>query len=313
MNDLDKYIEAATRANTRQSYRAAIEHFEVTWGGLLPATADSVARYLADHAESLAVSTLRQRLAALAQWHNQQGFVDPTKMPIVRQTMRGIQTLHPAQVKRAKPFQLDQLDQVDRWLAAAIEHAQTTRNAAAELRHKRDRAFLLLGFWRGFRGDELTRLCVEHVEVAPGEGMICFLPRTKGDRQMKGGTFRAPALSRLCPVAAYLDWIATARLDSGAVFRSIDRWGNINDAPLHIDSLVPLLRGILHCAEVTAPELYSAHSLRRGFASWAAANGWDLKTLMEHVGWKNAQSAMRYIDSNDPFNQRRIEASLTGP
>jgi integrase len=52
------------------------------------------------------------------------------------------------------------------------------------------------------------------------------------------------------------------------------------------------------------------HSLRRGFASWATANGWDLKTLMEHVGWKNAQSAMRYIDREDPFNQRRIEQNL---
>ena len=63
-------------------------------------------------------------------------------------------------------------------------------------------------------------------------------------------------------------------------------------------------------AGVDAPELYSAHSLRRGFASWATANGWDLRTLMEHVGWKNAQSAMRYIDREDPFNQRRIEQNL---
>ncbi|EGH42627.1 Phage integrase, partial [Pseudomonas syringae pv. pisi str. 1704B] len=37
MNDVDRYIEAATRDNTRRSYRAAIEHFEVTWGGFLPA------------------------------------------------------------------------------------------------------------------------------------------------------------------------------------------------------------------------------------------------------------------------------------
>ncbi|MGH8852806.1 MAG: site-specific integrase [Telluria sp.] len=310
MDKVGRYARAAMRENTRQSYQSAIRHFEVDWGGFLPATADSVARYLADHAETLAINTLRQRLAALAQWHAEQGFPDPTKTPIVRQVFRGIQTLHPAQEKRARPFQLDQLDQVDRWLTASIEHAQATGHAADELRHRRNRAFLLLGFWRGFRGDELTRLCVEHVEVLSGEGMTCFLPRTKGDRQMKGGTFRAPALSHLCPVAAYMDWIVAARLDAGPVFRSVDRWGNISEASLHIDSLVPLLRGILHSAAVAAPELYSAHSLRRGFAGWATANGWDLKTLMEHVGWKNAQSAMRYIDSDDPFNQRRIEESF---
>lgn len=30
MNDVDRYLEAATRDNTRRSYRAAVEHFEVT-------------------------------------------------------------------------------------------------------------------------------------------------------------------------------------------------------------------------------------------------------------------------------------------
>jgi len=43
-----QYIEAATRDNTRRSYRAALRHYEEEWGGLLPATADSVSRYLTD-------------------------------------------------------------------------------------------------------------------------------------------------------------------------------------------------------------------------------------------------------------------------
>lgn len=81
MNSVDTYINAATRDNTRRSYRSAIEHFESEWGGFLPATADSVARYLADYANTLSISTLRQRLAAIAQWHIEQGFPDPTKAP----------------------------------------------------------------------------------------------------------------------------------------------------------------------------------------------------------------------------------------
>lgn len=32
MSDVERYIEAATRDNTRRSYQAAIEHFEVDWG-----------------------------------------------------------------------------------------------------------------------------------------------------------------------------------------------------------------------------------------------------------------------------------------
>ena len=57
-------------------------------------------------------------------------------------------------------------------------------------------------------------------------------------------------------------------------------------------------------------ELYSGHSLRRGFANWAASNNWDIKTLMEYVGWKNIQSAIRYVDAVDIYSRNRIELDL---
>jgi hypothetical protein len=79
---------------------------------------------------------------------------------------------------------------------------------------------LLLGFWRGFRGDELTRLQIEHIDVVPGEGMSCYLPQTKADRQFRQGSFKVPALSQLCPVSAYLDWI---ELSQSASWTGISR------------------------------------------------------------------------------------------
>ncbi|QQW09059.1 hypothetical protein HUS11_12840 [Pseudomonas aeruginosa] len=81
MKDVGRYLQAGTRENTRRSYQSAIEHFEVTWCGFLPATSDSIVRYLVDYADTLSLSTLKQRLAALAQWHIAQGFPDPTKTP----------------------------------------------------------------------------------------------------------------------------------------------------------------------------------------------------------------------------------------
>ena len=112
MADIDRYLQAATRDHTRRSYQSAIRHFEQEWGGFLPASADSVARYLAEHAQTLSINTLRQRLAAIAQWHVSQGFPDPTRAPHVRKVLKGIQALHPAQERRAKPLQLAQLEQL---------------------------------------------------------------------------------------------------------------------------------------------------------------------------------------------------------
>lgn len=131
--------------------------------------------------------------------------------------------------------------------------------------------------------------------------MECFLPLSKGDRKNVGTTFRAPVLASLCPVEAYLDWTSAAFIEHGPVFRAIDQWGTVSRAGLHRDSMIPILRSAMNAAGVKDADSYSTHSLRRGFANWAAAQNWDLKTIMEYVGWKNVNSAMKYLDAVDPF------------
>ncbi len=305
MNPIDLYLKASERSNTRRSYESAIRHFEVEWGGFLPTTADGISRYLANYGDQLAFNTLKQRLAALAQWHVEHGFPDPTKAPVVRKVLKGIRTLHPSAEKQALPLQLSQIEQIVTCLDNLILRARQVHDLPAELRHSRDKALLLIGFWRGFRGDELKRLQIEYIQFIPGQGLQCFLPQSKSDRQLLGRTFRVPALARLCPVAAYEDWLALSGLTSGPVFRGIDRWGGISANGLHQNSLIPLLRRLFTRAGLSMADKLSSHSLRRGFAGWATANGWDLKTLMEYVGWNDVKSAMRYIDGTDPFGELR--------
>lgn len=275
-------------------------------GGFLPASADSMARYLAQHADVLSIATLRQRLAALSRWHQDHGFADPTKAPLVRQTLRGIQTLHPGQTRQAVPLQIGQLSHAVQWLDRAI----ASQGAVEQLRHTRDKAMLLLGFWRGFRSDELIRLVTQNIELVPGQGMTCYLPRTKGNRQLVGRSFKVPALSRLCPVAAYTAWKDLSGIEDGPVFRGIDQWGRIRAQGLHVNSVTPLLRSIFEAAGLLTADNCSSHSLRRGFANWANDNGWDVKSLMEYVGWRDMKSALRYIDGADAFGQQRIERAL---
>ena len=308
--NIHRYVQAATRDNTRRSYRSAIEHFESTWGGFLPATADSIARYLSSYAGILAFNTLKQRMAAIAQWHIDQGFPDPTKTPLVKKVLKGIRELHPSIDVQAKPIQLDQLQIVVDYLDRTILIAKQDSDTASLLQSQRDKAFVLIGFWRGFRSDELRRLEIQHIEVTPGEGMSLFLPRTKTDKQQKGTTYKVPVLSRLCPVDAYLDWIHSASLKQGPVFRRIDRWGKCGDQPLHANSIIPLLRKLFHKAGIENAEAFGSHSLRRGFATWAGQNQWDVKSLMEYIGWKDMKSALRYIEINDAFCRTRIESLL---
>lgn len=258
MSLVDDYVLASERPNTTRSYASAIKHFELEWGGFLPSTSEMVARYLADHAKTLSVNTLRQRLAAVSRWHFDQGFADPTKTALVRQVLKGIRAVHPAAEKRARPLELELLQKISDWLELALANARRQADVSLTLRLTRDRSLILLGFWRGFRADELAHLCVENVEVTAGVGLTCFLGRSKGDRQLEGRSFKCPALSRLCPVAAYGEWLALSGLTAGPVFRKIDRWGHLSGAGMSPNSLIPLLRRLFSAAGIDTPESTAA-------------------------------------------------------
>lgn len=310
-DQVQHYLTLAERPNTRKSYASAIAHFEQDFRGLLPATVDSIARYLAHYAGELSNATLQQRLAALSAWHREHGFTDPTKDTTVRQVLKGIRTAHNAPQQQARALALAQLDQAVRGLSGyAPEMDDPRTQRATHLRRLRDQAMLLVGFWRGFRADELVRIPIDTLEREPGAGMVLYLPFSKGDRQSAGRRYPVPALSRLCPVSAVDAWIAASGLSSGPLFRAIDRWGNLSESPMATGSIVPWLRHVFSLAGIEAAEIYSSHSLRRGFATWAVGTGWDLKALMEYVGWKDMASALRYLDPGMHSISARLEAGL---
>jgi hypothetical protein len=313
LGDVDDYLQAAERESTRRNYAACIRHFEQEWKGLLPATSDSVARYIAAYAPQHALSTLRQRLAALASWHAEHGFADPTRAPIVKKVLRGVRATHTTVQKQAKPLELEQLERVNQDLLDRQAQALERGDPVSVLRHARNRSLLLMGFWRAFRSDELTRLQLEDVEVIAGKGLTCHLHRSKGDREFEGRTFHCPSLSRLCPVEAFQEWKRLSGREAGPVYPGIDRWGHVGETSMQATSVIPLLRDMLENAGLTEIAKYSSHSLRRGFAGWATASGWDLKDLMAYVGWKDVDSALRYLDRPNSTLQQRFERGLKAP
>lgn len=322
---LQALLSASERVNTQRSYAAALRHFEQEWQGFLPATQSSIAQYLADHAEQLSIATLTQRLAALSHWHTQHGFADPTKAVMVRKVLRGIRATtqaHPP--KQARPLSLALLEQVDAYLLAQLHrtdvcHPSKGIERAVLLRHRRDRAMLLLGFWRGFRSDEITRLRVQDITLEPGKGLSCYLPQSKADRKNLGRTFQCPALSRLCPVQAMQEWLQHSGLlqlsdQSTPLFSAIDRWGHVSHRGLAASSIAPWLQRLLHDSGVAQSQHFSSHSLRRGFANWARDAGWDMRELMGYVGWRDIKSALRYVDGPAPHRlQERFEQALQTP
>lgn len=308
MGIVETYVNLAKRPNTHRSYASAVRHFEVEGRGALPATSEAVATYLAQFAESLSINTLRARLAGLSRWHRDHGFADPTKSTLVSQVLKGIRTVHNAPEKQARPIEFELVAQVSDWLRQ--ESLDLRLTDPRYLRAARDQAILLIGFWRGFRSDELTRLQFEHISVNAGVGMQCYLPFSKGDREATGRTFFCPALSKLCPVTAFEQWRQALGRTTGPVFRKIDQWGHVSEQGMAAGSIIPWLRNLFASAGVPNAQTYSSHSLRRGFANWAKSSGWDIKELMTYVGWTDINSAMRYLELSEEDLSQRFQTAF---
>ena len=74
--DVARYLQASVAENTRRAYQSDLEHF-AQWGGAIPATPVQIASYLASHATTHKVATLRRRLAAIAKAHQDRQLSEP--------------------------------------------------------------------------------------------------------------------------------------------------------------------------------------------------------------------------------------------
>ncbi|EIF42833.1 resolvase [gamma proteobacterium BDW918] len=303
--------EAGLRQNTLRAADGAVRHFEHTFGGLLPASPTAMADYIAfSLEEGLAVSTVGQRVSLLGTWHEEMGYPNPTQDSLVKTVLKGARSRYRKAPKKAEPLSRDHLVRVvqacDDAIVAAAQLDDPKQSLAQARSAGRDKAFFLLGFWCAFRSDELVNLRWEYLTFGEGRdaktgrpirNLEVFLPASKGDRGAEGRSWTLHEMSELCPVTALFDWRAAMMADEGPVFVKIGRWGHAGDAPLHINSVLELMKRAIARAGIEA-EGFSTHSLRRGFANHAIDRNADVRELMDWVKWKDIRSALKYLDAS---------------
>ena len=179
-----QYVDAALADNTVRAYRGDLKHF-FAWGGTIPATERQVAKYLAQHATTLAGSTLARHLAAITRAHRVQGFSSPCESELVHATLRGIRRAHGRAVRQVAPL--------------LKEHLVAMVRGLHGMRGMRDRALLLIGFSGALRRGELVGLDVEDIHFTDG-GVLLHLDRSKTDQEAKGREIAIPWVrSKHCP------------------------------------------------------------------------------------------------------------------
>ena len=290
-----RYVRAAISENTRRAYAFDLRHF-AEWGGHIPASDSLIARYLAEHAGTLATSTLARRLAAISKAHVTLGIPSPTKSELVRMTLRGIGRVH------GKP---------PRRVAAAVKDDILVMVAGLgdSLKDQRDRALLLIGFAGAFRRSELVAINCSDLERVP-QGVIVTVTRSKTDQAGKGRKVGIPyGCGAICPVKALNDWLEAANINQGPVFRSVSRHGHVSDKRLSPEAVALIVKARAAAAGLD-PAKYAGHSLRAGLATSAAAVGVSSLKIREQTGHASDAMLRRYIRDGETFIDNAAGALL---
>lgn len=285
------YITAATSNNTRKAYRHDIRHYE-NWGGKLPATPESIVRYLEAFAAIKNSRTLARRLIALRHWHTYQGFQDPTIHAIVKKTLVGITRLHGKPKEKAPPLTPDDLE--------AMVIALSSENTLMAIR---DNALLQIGFFGGLRRSEIIAIHIEHIEWKQ-EGIQILLPQSKTDQTHEGQYCAVPyGNDRLCPVKALKKWLDLSHITTGAVFRRIMHQNAITEGALTPLSVNHIIKRCARMINLSYADKISSHSLRRGLATSAARANTPIHVIMRAGRWKQVNTVMEYIEANQRFTE----------
>jgi integrase len=261
----------------------------------LPASAETVAFYVADLAKVAKPATIDARLAAISAAHRAAGHDSPTKEEAVRLVRRGVRrTLGTAQ-RQVRPVTVPEL-------RTMLEGLGTDPAGC------RDRALLLLGFAGALRRSELVGL--DMADVTEGtDGLTVRLRRSKTDQEGAGRTVGIPFGSNpvTCPVRAWRAWLELSSITEGAAFRPVDRHGHIGATRLSPPAVALVLKR--HAARAGLdPDEVAGHSLRAGLATSAAAAGVPERVIAEQTGHKGTAMLRRYIREGSLFRENAAGA-----
>lgn len=97
------------------------------------------------------------------------------------------------------------------------------------------------------------------------------------------------------PVLVLKDWLKRAGISEGAVFRGIDRWGNLEKRALTPQAVNLILKRRIAEAGLD-PAAFSAHGLRSGYLTETARRGIPLPEAMQQSQHRSVQQASNYYN-----------------
>ena len=245
-----------------------------------------------------APSTVRRRLSSWSTLTGWRGLVGPFNAPGLRSAVKlAVRASARPRARKSKKAVTADI------LAALLKACGGDR-----LVDVRDRALLLVAFASGGRRrSEMSSLRLEQlidadpVPADPKDPDGSKLPCTKiqlGRTKTTEADQDAVVLLVGRPVVALRDWLHQAAIAEGAIFRGIDRWGQLDRKALTPQAVNLILKRRIAEAGLDAA-LFSAHGLRSGYLTETARRGIPLPEAMQQSQHRSVQQASRYYNETE--------------
>lgn len=144
----------------------------------------------------------------------------------------------------------------------------------------------------------------------PDSGLVINVPRSKADQEQAGDKVAIPFGEHddTCPIKALREYLRTANVTDGPVFRGVDRHGHVASAGLHRDSIAAIFKTAAARAGMNATNI-AGHSVRAGMATQAALNGSSERAIARTTRHRSRRVLRRYIRPGELFREN-ASASL---
>lgn len=280
-------LEGAFSEHTLRAYRSDFCSFSA-WcrrkrRTFLPATPETVARYLDEESQRLKPSTLKRRLCAIRKIHRLTDHADPTSDPEVELAMRRARRLQPSRPSQALGLTAQLRDQL---LEACSD----------DLIGLRDKVMVSVGFDTLCRRGELVSIAVEDLMPNEQGRYSVLVRRAKNDPDGAGRTCHlSTQTSNLID-----SWLATTGASSGPLLRPVygRRALALYLEPLTVSRVLKKLAKWANL-ELARIQKVSGHSLRVGAAQQLALDGRGLLQIMRVGGWRSPSVVARYVENMD--------------
>ena len=174
----------------------------------------------------------------------------------------------------------------------------------------RNNALIQLGFFGAFRRCELVTIKWEDVTFSK-EGIEILISRSKTDQSGEGEVVAIPnGNDAVCAVRALKLWQDYSGLSEGYIFRGILKSENILQHAIKSNQVNLIIKKIANDCGLENADDYSAHSLRRGFATEAAKHNAPFQSIMRQGRWRHEGTVLGYIEEGKRFQENAINIIL---